>query len=46
MRYNENDMAQQANDASKDVRQLVTAECHLPPKRNNFGFFTTKIYKF
>ena len=32
--------------AVKDVRQLVTAERHLPPKCTNFGFFTTKMYKF
>ena len=25
--------------AVKDVRQLVTAERHLPPKCTNFGFF-------
>ena len=31
---------------SKDVRQLVTAERHLPPKCTNFGFFTTKVYEF
>ena len=31
---------------TKDVRQLVTAERHLPPKCTNFGFFTTKVYKF
>ena len=40
----------------KDVRQLVTAERHLPPKCTNFGFFTTictnfgffttKVYEF
>ena len=29
-----------------DVRQLVTAERHLPPKCTNFGFFTTKVYEF
>ena len=31
---------------AKDVRQLVTAERHLPPKCTNFGFFTTKVYEF
>ena len=30
----------------KDVRQLVTAERHFPPKCTNFGFFTTKVYEF
>ena len=31
---------------TKDVRHLVTAERHLPPKYTNFGFFTIKVYKF
>ena len=31
---------------NKDVRQLVTAELHLPPKCINFGFFNTKVNKF
>ena len=30
----------------KDVRQLVTAERHLPLKCTNFGIFINKVYEF
>ena len=33
-------------ETTKNVRQLETAERHLPPKCTNFGFFTTKMYEF